>query len=159
MKRYFSILLLLLWSGLLQAESPAGIYVHATPLSFDDAYRKVYDALEAERFYVVFEPDMGKRMARFADKWGEDYNRNQLENVRGMVFCNIWQTNQVANADPHLLALCPLHLTVIHKQGVSTILFPRVARLAEGSPGHETALKLEQEIIGIIEKALSEQTE
>ena len=40
-----------------------------------------------------------------------------LSSVRSMVFRHIWWTNRIANADPDLLALCPLHLSIYGKDG------------------------------------------
>ncbi len=44
------------------------------------------------------------------------YNRSKLSAIRSMVFCNGWYANQVSNKDPHMLALCPLHMTLIEKE-------------------------------------------
>ena len=97
---------------------------------------------------------MGKSLARNAERWGEDYNRNQLEGIRSMVFCNPWYTNQVSNADPRMLALCPLSITIIHKQGVTTILFERPSVVAEGSPAEELWWEVENDVINAIEAGL-----
>jgi uncharacterized protein (DUF302 family) len=139
-----------LWAG------PSGILSLQTPLQLDDAYDRVYKALEAERFWVVFEADMGKRMARFNEEWGSDYNRNDLQGVRAMVFCNIEWTNRVGNADPDLLGLCPLHLTLYSQAGKTHVLIPRLSVLARGSDGAITANELEAVIRGIVEDALAD---
>jgi hypothetical protein len=114
----------------------------------------VYKALEAEKFWVVFEADMGKRMAGMADKWGEDYNRNGLGAVKSMVFCNLWWTNRIANADPDLLALCPLHLSLFERDGETVLVMPGLSAMAEGSPGQARAAELEAELKGILRGAL-----
>ncbi|MFN2330189.1 MAG: hypothetical protein ABR612_14875 [Chromatocurvus sp.] len=31
--------------------------------------------LEEAKFFVVFEPDIGENLSRFAERWGEDHNR------------------------------------------------------------------------------------
>jgi uncharacterized protein (DUF302 family) len=133
---------------------PAGVLRLATDQGLDAVYDKVHEALEAEKFWVVFEADMGSRMARLADEWGDDYNRNALEAVKSMVFCNIGWTNRIANADPDLLAMCPLHLSLYAKDGQTVIVMPRVSAMAEGSPGQEAAAQLEGELRRIIEGAL-----
>jgi uncharacterized protein (DUF302 family) len=133
------------WAG-----SPA-IYERAARLPADAAYAKLYAALEDKGFYVIFEPDMGKALAGMAGKLGDDYNRNQLSTLRSLVFCNPRATNAIANADPALLALCPLHLTLTHKAGVSTVYFGRPSATAAGSPGAAQAQALETDIIQIIE--------
>jgi len=138
------------------AASPA-IFERSARLPADAAYTELYDALEQNGFYVVFEPDMGKTLAGMADKLGADYNRNQLTTMRSLVFCNPRATNAVANADPALLALCPLHLTLTHKDGVSTVYFVRPSLVAAGSPGEAQAKKLEADIVTVIEGALNGQ--
>jgi uncharacterized protein (DUF302 family) len=98
---------------------------------------------------------MGQRMAKFADRWGEDYNRNGLQSIRSLVFCNIWWTNRIANADPDLLGLCPLHLSLYAKDGNTVVLLPRLSAMAEGSPGKEAASELEAELRKIVQSALA----
>ncbi|MGD8407908.1 MAG: DUF302 domain-containing protein, partial [Thiohalophilus sp.] len=80
------------------------------------------------------------------------YNRNKLEEIRSMVFCNAWYANQISNADPELLALCPLHLTLIHKKGMTTILFVRPSQVAADSPAKKVATELENDVINTIER-------
>lgn len=151
MRRSLFALVCLLLPALSWAE---GIYTRSVEQPFEQVYASVKEALEKDRFFVVFEPDMGSRMAKFAEKWGEDYNRNRIDHIRSMVFCNIWYTNRLSNADPTLLGLCPLHLTVIHKQGVTTVLLPRLSQVAAGSEGEAAVAQLEKELIGIIERAV-----
>lgn len=130
------------------------IYEKSAAVSADDAYQKLYDGLEARGYYVIFEPNMGKSLAGMRDKLGADYNRNQLEVMRSLVFCNPTKTNLMSNLDPALLALCPLHLTLTHKDGVSTVHFARLTALAAGSPGEAAVRGIEADIIGIVEGAL-----
>jgi len=152
-KRWWSILLLVL-SPSLWAD-PAGLLTLETPLQLDEAYDRVYKALEAERFWVVFEADMGRRMGRFKDEWGNDYNRNNLQGVRAMVFCNIEWTNRIGNADPQLLGLCPLHVTLYSHRGRTHVVVPRLGAMAQGSPGAQAASGLEATIKGILDKAIA----
>ena len=111
MQRLAIILALLLTSTLARAELP-GILHWSVKQDLQTVYSSVYKALEDNRFFVVFEPDIGSNLAGFAERWGADYNRNKLSGIRPMVFCSAWYANQVSNLEPRLLALCPLHLTV-----------------------------------------------
>jgi uncharacterized protein (DUF302 family) len=133
---------------------PAGVIRLETRLPLAEAFERVSRALESEKFRVVFEADMGERMARFKDAWGIDYNRNDLGGIKSMVFCNIEWTNRIANADPDLLALCPLHLTLFDRNGTTQVVLPRFSLLAKGSPGETRAAELEGEIRRIVESAL-----
>lgn len=154
MKRWWLFFVLMLSANLWA--SPSGIVSVETSIALDAAYDRVYKALEAQKFWVVFEADMGERMARFEDKWGEDYNRNDLQGVRSMVFCNIEWTNRMGNADPDLLGLCPLHLTIYSKGGKTHVLIPRLSMMAQGSSGADSAKALEAVIRRIVDGALEE---
>jgi len=151
--RRLLFLLLLLFSLPLPADSRA-IYVKTVEMDLDAAYRAVYSALEEDQFWVVFEADMGERMAGFKDRWGDDYNRSGLDGAKSMVFCNIWWTNQIANADPDLLALCPLHISLYARAGQTSIVLLRPSAIAAGSPGQAKGAELEQELVRIIEAAV-----
>lgn len=122
-------------------------------------YDAVYKALEEERFYVVFEPDIGANLSRMAKRLGDDYNRSELSALRSMVFCNAWYANRVSNLDPDMLGFCPLHITLYerrHDTGVqTTVLFNRPTSITAGSPAHEVFGKIESEVIAAIRKGLA----
>jgi len=144
----------LLFASLGVSADPAGVLRMTSNEDLDSVYQRIYAALEADSFWVVFEADMGSRMAGFAEKWGEDYNRRGLEGTKSMVACNIWWTNRIANADPDLLGLCPLHVTLYAKGGQTVVLTPRLSAMAEGSEGKAVAAELEAELTRILESAL-----
>ena len=152
MRHALAVLLLMLCSSL-HATTPA-IYTRTTDMALDQAYKAIYSALEARRFWIVFEADLGERMARFKDRWGDAYNRSQLSGARSLVFCNIWWTNALASADPDMLALCPLHISLYEKDGQTSIVMARPSIIAKGSKAERQALELEQELTGIIEAAV-----
>lgn len=154
--RLFATLLLLTFALPASADSPA-IFARAARLPADATYARLHTALEDNGFYVVFEPDMGKTLSGMADKLGADYNRNQLSTMKSLVFCNPRLTNRIANADPALLALCPLHLTLTHKAGVSTVYFARPSVVAAGSPGAAQAAQLEADVVKVIEGVMHDQ--
>ena len=135
------------------AAEPLGVIRIASDRPLTEVYGQLHEALESEKFWVVFEADMGSRMERFAKKWGDEYNRNGLGAVKSLVFCNIWWTNRIANADPDLLALCPLHLSLYEKNGETVVLIPRLSVLAEGSPGKDRAAELEAALVDIVKGA------
>lgn len=151
--RAFLLSLLALFVLPAGAASPA-ILEYSAKLPADTAYQKLYSALEDQGYYVIFEPNMGRTLAGMAERLGADYNRNQLSTMRSLVFCNPVLTNRIANADPALLALCPLHITLTHKDGVSTVYFARPGVLAAGSQGAAQAQALEDEISQILQGAL-----
>lgn len=153
MTRIFLFMYLILISLSVNAGSDS-IYMHSVEKSIDQVYLPLYKALEAEGYYVVFEANIGRNMARFSDKWGENYNRNKLDGIRSMVFCSVWYANEVSNADPDMLALCPLRLSLVEKTGTTRVLFARPTVIAADSPALKILTQVENEIIGIIRKAL-----
>jgi len=145
-----TILLLLLGTGISQA---AGIYKQSENIDYEVAYKKVYASLEEHRFFVVEEINIGQNLSRFADKW-KDHNQNKLENFRVMIICNGWYTNQISNADTDMLALCPMRVTLIHKQGITTALFAKPSTFAENSAALPILKEAEESIIKAISLAL-----
>jgi len=130
------------------------VYKFSVQAPMQTVYPAVYESLEKARFFVVFEPDIGKNMQRFADKWGDTYNKNKLTAIRSMVFCNVWYANAVANLDPDMLALCPLRLSLYEKQGVTFILFARPTVIAGQSKAKEILQELEQEVVKAIQQGI-----
>ena len=121
-----------------------------------DIYQNLYNSLEEARLYVVFEPNIGKNLASFAERWGENYNKNELTAIKTMVFCNAWYANQVSNQDPRMLAFCPLHVTLIEKDGRTTALFTRPTVFAADSPAKATLTELEETVIDAIKRGMTQ---
>jgi uncharacterized protein (DUF302 family) len=144
------ILVCLLQVGWVQADSPL-VYVKSVSGDFEATYKRVFTVLENNGYFVVFEPNLGQNLANFKHRWGDNYNRNKLDEIRSMVFCSGYYANEISNLDPQLLALCPLHITLIHKAGVTQILFVRPSLVAAGSPAEKAALELEQDVIRTLE--------
>lgn len=146
--------LLMLLAGLVQAGSP-GVRVWTTQQNLETTYDSVYKSLEERRFFVVYEPNIGQNLARFSERWGEDYNRNALSGIRSMVFCNAWYANQVSNLDPDMLALCPLHVTLYARDNETRIVFTRPGHVGEGSKAQALLLELEDAVAAAIETAIA----
>ncbi len=147
---------LTLWT-LLNAGEPAkdALYTLTVPAPVSVVYDSVYNMLENNRFYVVFEADISKNLSRFAERWGTDYNKSRLTAIRSMAFCNGWYANKVSGEDPTMLALCPLSATLIEKAGKTTILFVKPAQLAKGSPAENTLKEVQKTVIDAFIKAAS----
>ena len=152
MKKWLFVLLMV-FSGVLQAGGK-NVFEHSINQPMQSVYDQLYKGLEDEGFYVVFEVNMGKNLSRFANKWGENYNRNKLDAIRSMVFCNGWYANAVGNADPSLLAICPLHVSLIEKAGKTTVLFARPTAIAVDSPAFKIVRRIEDDVIATIKKSL-----
>lgn len=150
--RLFLLICLISIAGI-SSLAAGGIYSKTVRMDFDTAYKKVYAALEENRFYVIHEIDMGDSLARFRDKW-DDYNLNKLEQQKVMIICNGWYANQVGNADTNMLALCPMRVTLIHKQGATTALFARPSIFASDSKALPILQEIDGAVTGAIEQAL-----
>lgn len=156
MKRYLLLIsvALCMTFGNVHAQSPM-IYTKQVKGKYTETYKKIFTALETNGYFVVFEPNMGKTLAHFSERWGKEYNKNKFEHIRSIVFCNSWYANKIGNADPEMFALCPLSISLIHKEGVTNILFVRPSRIAIESPAENVVLELEQDVIRVIEEAVS----
>lgn len=155
MKTIFAILLALSWVNA-SAEAPA-IYEKAFNQKIDTAYKRVQKALEENGFKVVYELDMLDNMKKFAEKNAvKDFNLNNLEAVKSMVFCNGPSAIKISNADPAMLGLCPLHVTLTQKSGQVTVLFIRPGFAALGSKAEAPAKELEEKLIKALENGLND---
>jgi len=127
-----------------KAAQNSSVYIQQVDKPVSEIYDDLYKNLEDANFYVVFEPNIGKNLARFAEKWGDNYNRNDISVIRSMVFCNGWYANKVS----------PLHLTLIEREGKATVLFNRPSSMAQNSPANALFKTIENEVIEAIKKAL-----
>ena len=134
--------------------TPPSIFKTSVKGDFDSVYKHVYSALENNRLFVVLQPDIGSNLSGFAKRWGDDYNKNKLDRIKSMVFCNAWYANQVSNADPDMLALCPLHLTLTHKKGMTSVVFVRPDMVAKGSDAEEITRELTEYVINAINEGI-----
>lgn len=153
-KKLFLILGLFFSAQLFAANS--NVKVWQLDAELDSVYDVVYKSLEENRFFVVFEPDIQKNLSRFAEKWGENYNLNNLQGIRSMVFCNGWYANAVSNADPDMMALCPLHITMIQQDGKTRILFARPTSIAKGSKALSVAEEIEADVSKALDSAVAQ---
>lgn len=134
----------------------AAVFEKSSKLSLNKAVKAVSAKLDDAGYAVVDELPISENLKRMAKKWGDDYNRNKLEGITSLVFCSGWYVNQVSNLDPQLLGLCPLHITLTHKAGVTTALFNRPTAIAHGSPAEKPLKEVENEVIQAIEAALND---
>jgi hypothetical protein len=149
MARKLMTLLMLLVSTAVHSGLP-GVLRWDVEQDLETTYRSIYNSLEENRFYVVFEPNIGRNLEGYADRWGDDYNRNGLSAIRSMVFCNAWYANAVSNIDPVLLSLCPLHITLFQKGETTSIVFTRPTYTGAGSK----ATALLEELDADVRKAI-----
>jgi len=148
----FLLILWALFAGTVQAANPA-VFEISAKLPLAKVVKTVSQKLDEAGYAVVDELPISENLKGMAKRWGADYNRNKLEGITVLVFCNGWYVNQVSNLDPALLGLCPLHLTLTHKAGVTTVLFNRPTAIATGSPAEKVLKEAENEVIQAIQAA------
>jgi len=153
-----TLFLLIFFTGSLvdAAEELEAIFSISVEKPAEEVYQSVYKSLEESRFYVIFEANIGKNLARNAKRWGDEYNRNNFEMVKTMVVCNPYYANQVMNLAPKLMALCPMTITVMHKAGKSTVLFKKLTPAAKGSAAEDVLWEVENTIITAIEHGIAD---
>ena len=154
MSWFASVVLMLSVLSAHAGENNPGVYIQQVDKPVSAIYDTLYKSLEDARFYVVFEPNIGKNLARFSEKWGDDYNQNNISVIRSMIFCNGWYANKVSNLDPDMLGFCPLHLTLIEREGKATVLFNRPGVMAQNSPAKALLETIEREVIEAIRQGL-----
>jgi hypothetical protein len=134
----------------------AAFFTRTVTASAEVTYDAVYHSLEESRFSVIAEPNIGRSLTRYEERWGEDYNRSGLDAIRSMVFCSPWYANQLSNKDPQALALCPFSVTLLHKAGDSTITFARPTAMVTSGPAVELVQDLEATILTALNRALDD---
>jgi uncharacterized protein (DUF302 family) len=151
------VFLVLFHTGFAWAELP-GVMRWDVDQDFNRVYREVYRSLEDHRFFVIFEANIGRNLRGYAARWGDDYNRNGLDEIRSMVFCNITYTNQLSNQDPGVLSLCPLHITLYQKGPTTSILFNRPTTVGQGSTALPLLKEIETEVSEAVESGIKAAT-
>ena len=135
------------------ADTPA-VYEITFDQNMDTVYKQVLKSLEANGFKVVYELDMLDNLTKYAEKNAvKDFNVNKLEAIKSIVFCNGPLAVKISNADPAMLAICPLHITLTQKSGHATVLFVRPGVTAQGSKAKGPAKELEEKVIKTIESS------
>lgn len=134
------------------AAGPA-IYSVTTAGPLESTQEQLEQALGQQGFKVLFRANIGASLAKFADKWGDDYNRSGLDQIHSVMFCNPTFANKTANADPMALALCPLRVTLIEKGGKTTILFARPSLAAAQTGAAAPVAIVEDMVIAAIDQA------
>lgn len=146
------LLILLLQAPFVAAED--AVFELSVDKPVSKVYPKVYQSLEAARFLVVFEPNVGANLEFYAERWGDDYNRSGLSVIRSMIVCNAWYANQVANKDPKMVGQCPINITLTEKSGKTTVLFNRPSVIGADSPAQAILAEAETKIIAAIKQAV-----
>lgn len=126
------------------------LYTRVLHGDFERIYRDIYMGLEKQQFHVVYEAYISNALAKHAAEWGPEYNKNGIEVVRSMVICSPWYANRLLNEDPHMIAVCPINVTLTYKSGTATVLFKKLEVIGTGSPALGVLREMDDKIIGVI---------
>ena len=154
MRKTAVFLLLGLLLGVCQAELP-GVRHWTLEADLETTYNNIYRSLENNNMFVIFEANMGRTLASFSGQWGRNYNRNQLQGIRTMMFCNPWYVNEVSNLDPQLLAFCPMHITLYRQNDITHIVFLSPAHVGQRSAAAGLLEGLEAKVSAAVEAGMA----
>ena len=116
-------------------------------------YPKVLSSFDNAHLIVVSEIDiLGKfKAAGLPKTFGKNFNTNNLTGIKAIIACNGWFGNEVANADPKMMAFCPVRVTLIEREGKTTVTYVRASVASKESKAYPTLVKLEAKVIKAIE--------
>ena len=144
------IILLLAFSLSLFADT---VYTKTYNAPMAEVYPKIITAFDNAHLIVVSEIDiLGKfKAAGLPEKFGKNFNTNKLTGIKAIIACNGWFGNEVANADPKMMAFCPVRVTLIERDGKTIITYVRATVANKDSKAFPTLEKLEAKVIQTID--------
>lgn len=144
------ILLILFFSLSLWANS---VYVKTIDAPISEIYTKLLVSFDNSYLIVVSEINILEKFkdAGLPKKFGKNFNTNNLTGIKVVIACNGWFGNQVANADPLMMGFCPIRVTVIEKDGKTSILFVRPSIAPKDSKAYAILEKLDAKVISAID--------
>ena len=143
------ILLLLSLSITLWADS---VYIKTVDKPMTEVYTKLLASFDSSHLVIVSEINILEKFnaAGLPEKFGKNFNTNDLTGIKAIIACNGWFGNEVANADPMMMGFCPIRVTVVEKEGKTSILFVRSSIAPKESPAYAILEKLESKVITAI---------
>ncbi len=122
------------------------VYKVTASKPFAESLHLLKKSLENERLYIIAKADISGTLARMKGKLGASYNKRHYGKVESIIFCNPFYANEVLNADPDMMALCPLKIMLMEKNGKTTALFIRPTAIAGNSHARKTLNTVEQKV-------------
>jgi len=127
-----------------------GIYKVSAKKDFSSALKSLTHTLDKQNLYIISKANISSTLKRMKNKLGADYNKQHFDSVTSIIFCNPFYANEVMNLDPDMMALCPLKIMLMEKNGKTTALFVLPTTHASKS----SAKKVLKEIENKVKKAL-----
>ena len=129
------------------------VYVKDIDAPINAVYTKLLSSFASSNLIIVSEINILEKFkaAGLPEKFGKNFNTNNLTGIKAVIACNGWFGNEVANADPLMMAFCPIRVTVVEKEGKTSILFVRSSVAPKDSKAYAILEKLEAKVISAIE--------
>jgi len=139
-----------LWAG-----SLTNVYSVTYKSSIDDVEENILTHFKSEKLVVPWKLDILEEFKRkgLNKKFGKNFNTSNLSSVRTIVACNGKFGNMIMNADPKMMAYCPIRITLVEKDHKTTVLFVRPSSAPRDSKAYKILVKLENKVINAIESA------
>jgi len=151
MLKHLILIVSVLFSTSLFAGS--AIYKVSVKEDFRSALHSIKKTLEDQNLYIISKADISGTLAGIKGKLGKDYNKRGYEVAKSIIFCNPFYANDVMNADPDMMALCPLKIMLMSKNGKTTALFVLPSKLAGKSPAKKILREVENRVKKALKKA------
>jgi len=149
------ILLACIFSMSLWAAPMSNVYSVTYNSSMDTVEKNILNHFKSVKLVVPWKLDILEEFKKkgLDKKFGKKFNTNQLESVRTIVACNGKFGNMIMNTDPAMMAYCPVRITLIEKDGKTTVLYVRPTSAPRDSKAYKILVKLEKKVIKAIEDA------
>lgn len=149
------ILLACILSLSLWAAPETNVYSVTYNSDMDTVEKNILNHFKSEKLVVPWKLDILEEFKKkgLDKKFGAEFNKNQLTSVRTIVACNGKFGNMIMNTDPAMMAYCPIRITLVEKEGKTTVLYVRPTSAPRSSKAYKILVKLEKKVIGAIEAA------
>ncbi len=149
------ILLACILSLSLWAAPETNVYSVTYNSDMDTVEKNLLNHFKSAKLVVPWKLDILEEFKKkgLDKKFGAEFNKNQLTSVRTIVACNGKFGNMIMNTDPAMMAYCPIRITLVEKDGKTTVLYVRPTSAPRSSKAYKILVKLEKKVIGAIEAA------
>jgi len=129
------------------------VYVKTFDAPMAEIYTKLLGTFDAAHLIVVTEINILEKFkdAGLPQKFGKNFNTNNLRGIKAIIACNGWFGNEVANADPLMMGFCPIRVTVIEQDGKTSVLYVRASVAPKESSAYGILEQLESKVITAID--------
>jgi len=129
------------------------VYTKTYDAPSKEVYGKLIKALNDVHLVVVSEIDILAKFkaAGLPKMFGKDFNTNNLNAIKAVIACNGKFGNSIANSDPTMMAFCPVRITVVEKEGKTSVLYVRPTSGTQESRAYAALEALEKKVISTID--------